>query len=376
MSKNQPAPTSPARKRRYTDVVVPDLTGKRAVVTGASDGIGLGLAERLGRAGAELVLPVRNPAKGAAAVERLRAAVPGVVVTTRPGDLASLESVAALADGLLADGRPIDLLIANAGVMTPPVRNTTADGFELQLGTNHLGHMALVGRLLPLLSSSRARVTTMSSEAARFGRVDWSDLNSERAYSAVRAYNFSKLAQLMFALELDRRSRAQGWGIVSNAAHPGTTYSGLYSAGPALTGSRQGSAGPGSADQGSTKQGSTKPPRVDTVMRRLLALGVFVQPVEQGLLPALQAATDPSADGGTFYGPDGVGHFTGSSARQRVYRAATDEAAAARLWAVSEDLTGVRFPRSVSDVAPVPDVAPDAALVSDVAPETAPVERD
>jgi NAD(P)-dependent dehydrogenase (short-subunit alcohol dehydrogenase family) len=331
VSKNDSGRTHPIRGRRYRDVVVPDLTGRRAVVTGASDGIGLGLAERLGRAGAELLLPVRNPAKGAAAVERLRAAVPGLVVTTHAGDLASLDSVAALADGLLADGRPIDLLIANAGVMAPPVRNTTADGFELQLGTNHLGHMALVGRLLPLLSSSRARVTTMSSAAARFGRLDWSDLNSERAYSPVRAYNLSKLAQLMFALELDRRSRAYGWGIVSNAAHPGTTYSGLYTAGAGLGGSGQGSA---------------EPPRVDAVMRRLLALGVFVQPVEQGLLPALQAATDPAADGGTFYGPDGVGHFTGSSAPQRVYRAATDEAASARLWAVSEDMTGVRFPDS------------------------------
>ncbi|MFC8800112.1 SDR family oxidoreductase [Promicromonospora sp. NPDC057138] len=356
MSKNQPAPRDPApsrraRKRKYTDVVVPDLTGKRAVVTGASDGIGLGLAERLARAGAELVLPVRNPAKGAAAVERLRAAVPGVAVTTRLGDLASLDSVAALADALLADGRPIDLLIANAGVMTPPVRNTTADGFELQLGTNHLGHMALVGRLLPLLSSSRARVTTMSSAAARLGRLDWNDLNSEQAYSPVRAYNLSKLAQLMFALELDRRSRAHGWGIVSNAAHPGTTYSGLYTAGAALAG----------GGQGSTEQGSAEPPKIDAVMRRLLTLGVFVQPVEQGLLPALQAATDPSADGGTFYGPDGVGHFTGSSARQRVYRAATDEAAAARLWAVSQAMTGVRFPGGVPDAAPVSDVAPEAA---------------
>ncbi|WP_423465279.1 SDR family oxidoreductase [Promicromonospora sp. MS192] len=313
------------RARRYTDVVVPDLTGTRALVTGASDGIGLGLAERLARAGAELVLPVRNPAKGAAAVARLWDAVPGAVVTTRPGDLASLASVAALADGLLAEGRPIDLLVANAGVMTPPSRTTTADGFELQLGTNHLGHMALVGRLLPLLVAPGARVTTMTSAAARFGRIDWADLNSERDYSPVRAYNLSKLAQLLFALELDRRSRAHGWGIVSNAAHPGTTYSGLYSAGPGLG-------------------GSARPPRVDTVMRRLLALGVFVQPVAQGLLPALQAATDPAAGGGTFYGPDGVGHFTGSSARQRVYRAATDAAAAARLWAVSEELTGVRFP--------------------------------
>lgn len=332
MSKIQPSPSSPAR-RSYRDVVVPDLTGRRALVTGASDGIGLGLAERLARAGAELVLPVRNPAKGAAAVERLRTAVPGATVTTRPADLASLDSVAALADGLLAEARPIDLLIANAGVMTPPARNTTADGFELQLGTNHLGHLALVGRLLPLLSSSRARVTTMTSAAARFGRLDWDDLNSERNYSPVRAYNLSKLAQLMFALELDRRSRTLGWGIVSNAAHPGTTYTGLYTAGAGLTGAGQGSA---------------EPPRVDAVMRRLLTLGVFVQPVEQGVLPALQAATDPAAGGGTFYGPDGVGHFTGSSARQRVYRSATDDAAAARLWAVSEEMTGVRFPTAAS----------------------------
>ncbi|MFJ3404619.1 SDR family oxidoreductase [Promicromonospora sp. NPDC090134] len=317
------------RPRRYTDVVVPDLTGRRALVTGASDGIGLGIAERLARAGAELVLPVRNPAKGEAAVERLRAAVPDAVVGTRRLDLASLESVAALADDLLAEGRPIDLLVANAGVMTPPSRHTTADGFELQLGTNHLGHMALIGRLLPLLRATGerpagARVTTMSSAAARFGKIDWTDLNSERDYSPVRAYNFSKLAQLMFALELDRRSRAHGWGIVSNVAHPGTTYTGLYAAGPGL--------------------GTSGPPRMDAVMRRLLALGVFVQPVEMGILPALQAVTDVTAEGGTFYGPDGVGHFTGSSAPQRVYDAATDEAAASRLWDASENLTGVRFP--------------------------------
>jgi hypothetical protein len=205
----------------------------------------------------------------------------------------------------------------------------------------------------------------MSSAAARFGRLDWGDLNSERAYSPVRAYNLSKLAQLMFALELDRRSRAHGWGIVSNAAHPGTTYSGLYTAGAALGSAEPGGSGQGGTEQGGTEQGSIEPPRIDAVMRRLLALGVFVQPVEQGLLPALQAATDPAADGGTFYGPDGVGHFTGSAARQRVYRAATDEAASARLWSVSEDLTGVRFPGAAPDTAPVsgavPDAAPDAA---------------
>ncbi|MEV4444475.1 SDR family oxidoreductase [Streptomyces mirabilis] len=205
----------------------PDLHGKLAVVTGASDGIGLGLARRLAQAGAELVLPVRNEAKGAAAVEQIRAATSRASVSTRVLDLASPASVADLADTLLTEGRPVDLLIDNAGVMAPATRHTTADGYELQFGTNHLGPAALTGRLMPLLRAGQARVTTITSSAARSGRINWDDLQSERHYSPVRAYNLSKLANLLFALELDRLSTANGWGIVSNAAHPGTTLTNL-----------------------------------------------------------------------------------------------------------------------------------------------------
>ncbi|MET7670025.1 SDR family oxidoreductase [Micromonospora luteifusca] len=306
------------------DLTVPDLTGKLAVVTGGSDGLGLGLATRLARAGAEVVLPVRNPAKGAAALEAVRAAAPGAVVSTRELDLASLDSVAALADTLLGEGRPIHLLINNAGVMTPPTRNATAEGFELQLGTNHLGHFALNARLLPLLRAGRARVTTMSSSAARSGRLDWDDLQSTRRYAAIRAYNASKLATLHFGLELDRRSRAAGWGIVSNVAHPGTTMTNLYASGPNL--------------------GRSRPSPHHAVLSRLARWGVLVHSVDAGLLPALYAATSPQAQGGRFYGPDGLGQFTGRPTELAVYRSARNTDDAARLWTVSEGLVGVRFP--------------------------------
>jgi NAD(P)-dependent dehydrogenase (short-subunit alcohol dehydrogenase family) len=304
-------------------VSVPDLTGRRAVVTGASDGIGLGLATRLAQAGADLVLPVRDPVKGEAAVARIRSAVPGAVVTLRDLDLASLDSVAALSDALNAEGRPVDILVNNAGVMSPATRHTTADGLELQFGTNHIGHMALVGRILPLLIAGQARVTTMSSSAARTGKIDWADLQSERKYSPIRSYGTSKLANLMFGLELDRRSRANGWGVVSNVAHPGTTLTNLYVSGPNL--------------------GRKRPAHLQTIMKRLAGWGLFVQNVDAGLLPALYAATSPQAQGGRFYGPDGLGQFTGAPTELTVYRAARDEAAAARLWDVSERLTGVEF---------------------------------
>ena len=210
----------------------PDLTGRLAVVTGASSGLGLALATRLAAAGAEVLLPVRDQSKGEAALSRIRVEAPGADVSLRELDLASLKSVEALADTLNAENRPIHILINNAGLMTPATRHTTADGLELQFGTNHIGHVALTGRLLPLLSAGHARITTMTSSAARHAKLNWEDLQSDRAYAPVRAYNQSKLANLMFALELDRRSRAEGWGIVSNAAHPGTTLTGLYAAGP------------------------------------------------------------------------------------------------------------------------------------------------
>ncbi|WP_328885774.1 SDR family oxidoreductase [Streptomyces sp. NBC_00316] len=305
------------------EVVLPDLRGKLAVVTGASDGVGLGLAERLARAGAELVLPVRNAAKGTNALERISAHVPGAQVSTRVLDLASLMSIESLADRLTTEGRPINLLINNAGVMAPPVRHTTEDGYELQFGTNHLGHFALTARLLPLLRAGRAHVTTATSSAARGGRISWDDLQSEERYSPVRAYGLSKLANLLFALELDCLSTAGGWGIVSNAAHPGTTLTNLYASGPNL--------------------GRTRPSHYATVMKRLARMGVLVQSVDAGLLPLLYAATSPQAAGGRLYGPDGWGEFTGSPKELTVYKSARSEADAARLWRVSERLTGVTF---------------------------------
>src|SRR6202048_3784449 len=209
-----------ARKR--LDATPPDLSGKLAVVTGSNSGLGLGLATRLAAAGADVTMAIRNRAKGEAAMEQIRAAVPHAKLTIKDLDLSSWASVAALGEDLNAEGRPIDILINNAGVMTPPERDTTTDGFELQFGSNHLGHFALTGHLLPLLrAASNPRVTSLSSLAARTGGINFDDPQWAKRYNPTRAYSQSKSANLMFALELDGRSRRGGWGIVSNAAHPG-----------------------------------------------------------------------------------------------------------------------------------------------------------
>ena len=310
-------------KKKMTTVAVPDLAGRLAVVTGASSGLGLGLSARLAAAGAEVLLAVRDPGKGEAALDQIRAEVPGARVSLRTLDLASLVSVAALADQLDTEGRPVNLLINNAGVMAPATRHTTADDLELQFGTNYVGHFALTARLLPLLSAGQARVTTMTSSAARQARLNWADLQSERKYSAISAYGQSKLADLMFALELDRRSRNAGWGILSNTAHPGTTLTGLYAAGPNL--------------------GRERPAPHEAIMTRLAGWGVLVHGVEQGLLPALYAATSPQAQGGRLYGPDGIGQFTGGPAELPIYRSARDQGEAARLWDLSLRLASVEF---------------------------------
>ncbi|XVU29350.1 SDR family oxidoreductase [Actinoplanes sp. CA-054009] len=289
-----------------------DLTGRLAVVTGANSGVGLALATRLASSGAEVLMAVRDTTKGAAALGALRDEVPGANVSLRTLDLASLKSVGTLAGDLVAEGRPIDILVNNAGVMAPATRHTTADGFELQFGTNFIGHAVLTHRLLPLLQAGAARVTTVTSSAARQGRLDFDDLQASRSYSAVKAYNNSKLADLMFALELDRRSRAEGWGIVSNAAHPGTTLTGLYAAGPNL--------------------GRGKPAPHEATMARLARWGILVQDVAHGVLPIQYAATSPEARGGRLYGPDGFGQFKGGPAELDIYKSARDEGAAARLW--------------------------------------------
>lgn len=308
---------------RKTDVIVPDLGGRLAIVTGASDGIGFGLAGRLAAAGAEVILPVRNAEKGRSALDRIRDAVPGARVGTRRLDLSSLQSVADLAGALLAEGRPIHILINNAGVMNPPSRQTTVDGFELQWGTNHLGHFALTARLLPLLRAGNARVTTQSSISARSNAINWDDPNFEKSYSAARAYSQSKIANLMFALELDRRSDHGGWGITSNAAHPGVTATNLLAAQPHM--------------------GRTTDTVSVRVIRSLARTGLLTQTVDQGMLPALYAATNPAAEGGKFYGPKGFQHLTGAPAEQEVYAPARDMAEAARLWSLSEQLVGMPF---------------------------------
>ncbi|PUB31964.1 NAD(P)-dependent dehydrogenase (short-subunit alcohol dehydrogenase family) [Promicromonospora sp. AC04] len=310
--------------RTPIDITIPDLSGKRALVTGASDGMGLGMAARLAAAGAEVVMPVRNPAKGEAAISRINRVAPGAKVSLRSLDLASLESVEALGDTLRAEGDPIHLLINNAGVMRPPQRQTTVDGFEVQLGTNHLGHFALVAQLLPLLRDGRARVTSQVSVASASGSINWADLNWERSYDVMRAYRQSKIAFGLFGLELERRSKARGWGITSNLSHPGVAPTSLLAARPEL----------GRSDD---------TPHIRRI-RWLSEHGILMGTAETAGLPALMAATDPAAKPGTLYGPSGPGTLGGAPAEQRMHRPLRSLTEAAHIWQVSEELTKTAFP--------------------------------
>ncbi|SSC25886.1 Short-chain dehydrogenase/reductase SDR, partial [Klenkia terrae] len=307
--------------RTALDITVPDLTGTRALVTGASDGMGRLIAARLAAAGAEVVLPVRNPAKGQAALDGIRAEVPGAQVSLRTMDLSSLDSVAALGDELRAEGAPIGILVLNAGVMTPPTRQTTVDGHELQFGTNHLGHVALVAHLHPLLVAGRARVVSQLSIAADRGVLHLADLDWERSYDGMKAYRSSKVALGLFGLELDRRSKAAGWGITSNLAHPGIAPTALLAARPEVGRSR------------------------DTAGRRVIRLlsvrGWVVGTVESAGLPALLAATDPAADGGRFFGPRGPLGLGGAPAQRPPYASLTDADLAARTFDLSLRLCGL-----------------------------------
>lgn len=310
--------------RRTIDITLPDLSGRRAVVTGASDGIGLRIASRLAAAGAELVLPVRNPAKGEAAVARIRAEAPDAVVSLRRLDLSSLDSVAALAAELGEEGRPLHLLVNNAGLMTPPSRQTTADGFEVQFGTNHLGHVALIVGLLPLLRAGRARVVSQISVAANQGAIHWDDLSWERSYSGMRAYSSSKIALGLFAVELGRRSDAGGWGLTSVLSHPGVAPTSLLAARPEVG-----------------RAGDT--PQVHLI-RWMSARGLIVGTPETAALPALLAATAPDAVSGTLYGPSGPGHLGGLPAPQPLYSRLRSPEEARRVWDESLRLTGASLP--------------------------------
>jgi NAD(P)-dependent dehydrogenase (short-subunit alcohol dehydrogenase family) len=305
---------------RTIDITIPDLTGKLAVVTGASDGIGHVIARRLAQAGADLVLPARSAAKGEAAAERIRAVAPAARIDVPALDLASLDSVETFANGLVSAGRPIDILINNAGVMTPPSRQTTADGFELQFGTNHLGHVALTLGLLPLLRAGRARVTHQTSVAARGGAINWDDLEWEASYDVMKAYSQSKIAVGLFARELDARSRAEGWGISSNLSHPGISPTNLLAAQPGL--------------------GRSRDTTEVRLIRLLSRIGVVGTP-ETAALPALLAATGTESRGDQFFGPKR--QLGGAPVEVEPWRPLRDMDAARRLWDVSERLVGARF---------------------------------
>lgn len=296
---------------------IPSQHGRTAVVTGTG-GLGFQDALALARAGANVIIAGRNPSRGAAAVNQIREEVPGADVVFGLLDLASLNSVRSFVQGLRSSRSSLDLLINNAAVMTPPQRQSTVDGFELQFGTNYMGHFALTAQLLPLLrKGNQARVITLSSIAARNGVIDFDDLQAQRVYKPMRAYSQSKLACLMFALELQRRSDAAGWGIQSIAAHPGISRTDLL---------------PNGAGEWSAAG----------MLRRFMWF--LFQPAEQGALPALFAATSPQARGGTYYGPDRLGETRGYPASAAFPPLALDSTAAARLWSASEELTGTVFP--------------------------------
>jgi len=306
---------------------IPPQHGRLALITGATGGLGYETALALAGAGAAVVLTGRNAAKGEAALERIRVAHPTAAISYADLDLASLASIREFAERFAGIHDALDLLVNNAGVMMPPVRHVTADGFELQFGTNYLGHVALTARLLALLRrGQRPRVVTVSSAAHRMqAAIHFDDLQWERSYAPWPAYAQSKLANLLFAFELQRRSDANGWGLLSDAAHPGYARTGLQSAGPAL--------------------GRTRPSLFDVVSKLIAPFAS--QSAADGALPTLFAATSPDAKPAGYYGPQDFFEMRGPVGVARVGPQAQDKAVAARLWDLSERLVGVRWPERV-----------------------------
>jgi len=301
---------------------IPDQSGTTVLVTGGNSGLGYETVLQLARKGARVLVAARDRARGTAALERLGAEAPGSQAELAQIDLADLTSVERFAEGFLAGGQELDVLINNAGVMAIPHREITAQGYERQFGTNHLGHFALTGRLLPVLARRPGRrvVTVSSNQHKRAKGIDFDDLQGERGYRPWGAYAQSKLANAMFVLELDRRLRAAGLDIVSAGAHPGFAHTNLQVSGPRSGGTSLVARGMGAATR------------------------LFAQPARDGALPTLYAATAADVHGGDYFGPDGPGEMRGHHPTLVQFSAAAhDQAAAARLWAVSEELTGVTF---------------------------------
>jgi NAD(P)-dependent dehydrogenase (short-subunit alcohol dehydrogenase family) len=303
----------------WTAADLPDLTGKTIVITGANSGLGYESALALAGAGAHVVLACRDQEKGRAAEREIRAAHPRATTELVALDLASLADIRRAAAALRAAHPRLDVLLNNAGVMALPYRQT-ADGFEMQLGTNHLGHFALTGLLLDtLLATPGARVVTVSSGFHRLGAIRFDDPQWQRGYRKWPAYGQSKLANLLFTYELQRRLEADGAGLLSVAAHPGFAATNLQATGPRM-------------------QGSALLERASNLVN-----AVFAQSAAMGALPQLYAAAAPDVRGGEYYGPDGVGEMWGHPTRVESNARSRDRDAAARLWALSERLTGVTY---------------------------------
>lgn len=294
-------------------------TGKTMLVTGANSGIGYQAALELARHGAHVLLGVRNLSKGQDALQRLLREAPGASAEVVELDVASLRSVRSFAESYLRREQTLDVLINNAGVMALPTRELTEDGFERQFATNHLGHFALTGLLMPALSRAGApRVVTVSSLAHRNGKMDTANLQSEHDYKPWDAYNNSKLANLLFANELDRRARAAGLSLLSVAVHPGISKTSIFANGPGA--------------------GDFKAKIVN------LLAPILMQDDVMGALPTEFAATDPSIRGGQYIGPDGLAEFKGFPKLVQPRPQALDQTAAKTLWELSEKLTGVSYP--------------------------------
>jgi NAD(P)-dependent dehydrogenase (short-subunit alcohol dehydrogenase family) len=303
-----------AMSAKWSAADVGDQSGRIAIVTGANSGLGYDTAAVLAGKGAHVVLAVRNLDKGNEAVDRIKKASPNAVVALQELDLTSLDSVRKAADELRAAHPRIDLLINNAGVMYVPTRETTKDGFEMQFGTNHLGHFALTGQLLDnILPVEGSRVVTISSVGHRIlARIHFDDPHLQRKYNRVEAYGQSKLANLLFTYELQRRLNAKGTPTVALASHPGFSDTELMRHLPGFI--------------------------PDFLWRP------FTQPADMGALPTLRAATDPGAQGGQYYGPDGIGESTGHPKVVKSSAQSHNEDIQRRLWALSEELTGVTYP--------------------------------
>jgi NAD(P)-dependent dehydrogenase (short-subunit alcohol dehydrogenase family) len=302
----------------WTTADIPPLSSKTAVITGATGGLGYETALALAGAGAIVVLTGRDEAKGRGALQAIRGKFPNARIAYENLDLANLASVAEFAARFVAAYTSLDLLINNAGVMAPPNRQTTFDGFEMQFGTNYLGHYALTAHLLPWLRrGNQPRVVNLSSLAHRSGAINFDDLQGTRSYVPWKAYSQSKLAMLMFALELQRRSDAAGWGLMSSAAHPGYARTDLIANGPGASG-------------------------------LLWQLNKSLQPfishsAAEGALPTLFAATSLEAKPSGYYGPNWFYELKGPPVPAKIMPRAKDAAVAARLWDVSAALTGVSF---------------------------------